>query len=97
MRFLVGWEDRGELDTIESFLNIGSSRVSACAEEASFTVAFENEPFDAVLLSLDFPSRLSSYSLFQRLRLAQPETPVVGAWFPGEVNHIAKFLLAGLH
>jgi serine phosphatase RsbU (regulator of sigma subunit) len=50
-----------------------------------------------VLLALNFPSQQDCFALFQRARRERPDTPIVGAWFQGELSHIAKFILAGLH
>jgi serine phosphatase RsbU (regulator of sigma subunit) len=96
MRFLVGWDDRSQVELILTFLNIECSTI-ACCDAASFEQAAKGERFDAILLALNFPTTEASFALFQRLMQWQRDVPVVGAWHRGEVHHIAKFLLAGLH
>lgn len=96
MRILVGWDNAEELQTIESFLNLGDTSTDAFADPAAFEAAFRRETFDVVLLALNFPSATEAFPLYQQLRYSQPNTPIVGACFPGEVSHLAKFMLAGL-
>jgi DNA-binding NtrC family response regulator len=97
MRILVGWDSAEELETIQSFLNIGDSTALVCGDAASFSEAFERDSFDVVLQALSFPSAEGSFELFQRLRRANPDTPVVGAWRAGDINLLAKFMMSGLH
>jgi sigma-B regulation protein RsbU (phosphoserine phosphatase) len=85
------------LETIESFLNIGDNSTGSYCDGAAMEAAFKRQPWDAILLSLNFPSPEEAYSLFQRLRHANPDTPIVGAYSPGEIGRLAKFMLAGLH
>jgi serine phosphatase RsbU (regulator of sigma subunit) len=97
MRILVGWDNRDELDTIESFLNIGENTAAGFMDPAGLESALRNAPCDVLLMSLSFPSPDDCYALFQRLRQAQPDVPIVGTYFPGEIGRLAKFMLAGLH
>ncbi len=96
MRVLVGWDNPIELETIESFLNIGDNTAAAFQTPAELEAAYRSSPWDVVLLSLSFPSADESYGLFQRLRQLHPDIPIVGAYFPGEIGRLAKFMLAGL-
>jgi serine phosphatase RsbU (regulator of sigma subunit) len=66
-------------------------------DPAAFENAFEHDRFDAVLLALSFPSPTESFAMFQRLRRANPDTPIVGAWRAGDINLLAKFMMSGLH
>lgn len=97
MRILIGWDDPVELETILAFLNIGENSAEAMPDADSLVNAVKNESCDAVLLALNFPSSTDCFALFKQIRETQPDLPIVGAWFQGELNHIAKFLLAGLH
>jgi serine phosphatase RsbU (regulator of sigma subunit) len=97
MRVFVGWENTTELETIESFLNIGDNSAIGFPSATDLEAALRNTPCDVVLLSLSFPSADESFALFQKLRQAQPDVPIVGTYFPGEIGHLAKFMLAGLH
>lgn len=96
MRYLVGWDDPSQTELISAFLSIESTIV-ACSDAAAFEQAARAEQFDAVLLALNFPTTEDSFALFQQVLRLQRDVPVVGAWHRGEIHHIAKFLLAGLH
>ena len=97
MRILVGWDNAEQLETIDSFLNIGDNSAVVCADGAAMEAAMRKEKFHVVLLALNFPTADECYPLFRRLREVQLDTPIVGAWFPGEVHLLAKFMAAGLH
>jgi len=96
MRVLVGWDNPAELETIESFLNITDNSAACFLDAAALEASYRSSPWDVVLLSLSFPSADESFGLFQRLRQYQPDIPIVGAYFPGEIGRLAKFMLAGL-
>ncbi|HEX5104540.1 MAG TPA: PP2C family protein-serine/threonine phosphatase [Pirellulaceae bacterium] len=97
MRILVGWDSAEELETIQSFLNIGENSAAVFGDAAAFAAVFESETFDVILQALSYPSEVESFALFQRLRRANPDTPVVGAWRAGDINLLAKFMMSGLH
>jgi sigma-B regulation protein RsbU (phosphoserine phosphatase) len=97
MRILIGWDNPAELETIESFLNIGETSAAGYLDAATLESTYRSQPFDVILLSLNFPSPDDSFPLFQRLRQYQPDVPIVGTYFPGEIGRLAKFMLGGLH
>jgi serine phosphatase RsbU (regulator of sigma subunit) len=97
MRILIGWDNPVELETILAFLNIGENCAEALPDADSLARAIKNGPCDALLLALNFPSPTDCFCLFKQIRELQPDLPIVGAWFQGELGHIAKFLLGGLH
>lgn len=97
MRILVGWDNPVELETIESFLNVGETTAVGYSDPSALEAAVKEGNVDVVLLALNFPSTADSYPYFQRLRESQVDVPIIGAGFPGEISHLAKFLLGGLH
>src|SRR5258706_7504987 len=97
MQILVGWDNAVERETIQSFLNIGENVAEVCGDAAQFEAAIKTGHYDVILLALNFPTQQECFALFQRVRRERPDTPIVGAWFQGELSHIAKFILAGLH
>src|SRR5436190_17555411 len=97
MRILVGWDHPIERETIHSFLNIGENSAQVVGDPPQFEADLQSGNYDVVLLALNFPTQSECFSLFQRVRRQRPDTPIVGAWFQGEISHIAKFILAGLH
>jgi phosphoserine phosphatase RsbU/P len=97
MQILVGWDHAVERETIQSFLNIGANTALVVGDVGEFEAALQTGNFDVVLLALNFPTQEECFALFQRIRRERPDTPIVGAWFHGELSHIAKFILAGLH
>jgi serine phosphatase RsbU (regulator of sigma subunit) len=96
MRILVAWDRADELETIESFLNIGENSTAAFLDQSALEAANRGETFDVALLALNFAPPDGCFPLFQRLRQAQPDIPIVGAYFSGEIGRLAKFMLAGL-
>jgi serine phosphatase RsbU (regulator of sigma subunit) len=97
MRFLVGWDDPAQIELISTFLNIGDSSAVACSDAAAFEQAATHERFDAILLALNFPTTQDSFALFRHALQWQRDVPVVGAWYRGELHHLAKFIVARLH
>src|SRR3954469_14419499 len=97
MRFLVGWDDAREAEMISAFLDIGDASAAMCSSAGELEAAASRETFDAVLLALNFPTAPECLPLFQRLKESQRDVPIVGAWHRGDIHHLAKFLLAGLH
>ena len=96
MRILVAWDRADELETIDSFLNIGENSTASFLDESALEAANRGETFDVALLALNFAPPDGCFPLYQRLRQAQPDIPIVGAYFPGEISRLAKFMLAGL-
>jgi len=97
MQILVGWDNAVERETITSFLNIGDNTADVFGDASEFETALRVGSYEVVLLALNFPTQQECFALFQRIRRERPDTPIVGAWFQGELSHIAKFILAGLH
>jgi serine phosphatase RsbU (regulator of sigma subunit) len=97
MHFLVGWDDPAQTDLISSFLNLDGTSASIFQSSDEFSAAARRQRYDAVLLSLDFPSSECSFGLFQMLRECQSDVPVVGVWRAGEIGHLARFVAHGLH
>jgi serine phosphatase RsbU (regulator of sigma subunit) len=97
MRILIGWDNSDELETIESFLNIGDNSTSGFREAAGLEAALRQHPWDVALLSLNFPTPDEAFAQFQKVRQINPDVPIVGAYSPGEIGRLAKFMLAGLH
>nr|MCU0979705.1 hypothetical protein [Pirellulaceae bacterium] len=62
--------------------------------EAELIDTFLNvdENTDAVLMDLGFPSESLAFELFETIRRRMPNAPVVGAWRPGEISQVAKFI-----
>lgn len=96
MQVLVGWDSPTEAETIGLFLNVGDiqARITTDAEE------FENSAaigcWDVILMALSFPSEEQAFPLFMKVRALQPEAPVLGACYQGEVVHLARFMSHGL-
>ncbi len=97
MEVLVGWDTPNEAETIELLLNVGDIRARVTTEVAEFVRAASVGCWDAIIMALSFPSVEQSFSLFERVRCLQPETPILGACQPGEVVHLARFMSHGLH
>lgn len=97
MRILVGWDDIVEAELIDTFLNVDENTARVVTDPDELTQVATSEDFDAVLMDLTFPSESVAFELFEHLRRRLPNAPVVGAWRPGEISQVAKFIKNGLH
>ena len=97
MRILVGWDDIAEAELIDTFLNVDENTALVFTDAEGFTQGARSDDFDAVLMDLGFPSESLAFELFETIRRRMPNAPVVGAWRPGEISQVAKFIENGLH
>jgi len=97
MRILVGWDDIAEAELIDTFLNVDENTAQVFTDADGLTQAATNDVFDAVLMDLTFPSETVAFEMFEVIRRRLPNAPVVGAWRPGEISQVAKFIKNGLH
>jgi phosphoserine phosphatase RsbU/P len=97
MRMLVAWDDPAEAELIDTFLNVEPNECQVFTDAGELEAALATSSFDVVMLALSFPSEEAVFPLFERLRRAMPDAPVVGAWAPGEISQVAKFIKNGLH
>ncbi len=97
MQVLVGWDNPSESETINLFLNVGDIQAKITTDPEEFENSAAIGVWDVILMALSFPSSEQAYPLFMKIRALQPEAPVVGACFQGEVVHLARFMAHGLH
>lgn len=96
MRILVGWDDPAEADLLQLYLTGGQNEVLLTACERDFLDRAGDQAWDAILMTLAFPTPEQGFSVFERLRQVQPEVPVVVACRPGEMINLPHFLTHGL-
>jgi phosphoserine phosphatase RsbU/P len=97
MRILVAWDDPAEAELIDTFLNVDPNECYVFSDVEELNASLRAGAYDAVLLSMSFPSEEAVFPLFERIRRVMPDAPVVGAWAPGEISQVAKFIKNGLH
>ncbi len=97
MQVLVGWDNPSEAETIELFLNVGDIQAKIATDAEEFENSAAIGVWDVILMPLSFPSEADAFSLFMKIRALQPEAPVVGACYQGQVVHLARFMSHGLH
>ena len=97
MRILVGWENAAEAETIDLCLNVDDNSAQVTTDAAEFEKKAMSGDQDVLMMALDFPTAEESFPLFTKIREAQPETPIIGAWHQGEIAQAAKFISNGLH
>lgn len=97
MQVLVGWDNPTESDTIGLFLNVGDIQAKITTDREDFENSAAMGVWDVVLLALNFPSVAEAFATFMKIRSLQPDAPVVGACYQGEVVHLARFMAHGLH
>lgn len=96
MQVLVGWDNPSEAEAISLFLNLDELEAVVTTDPQEFESAAESGVWDVIFIALNFPSEEQSFSLFERLRVLQPDTPILGAVFQGEIVRLAKFVSNGL-
>jgi phosphoserine phosphatase RsbU/P len=97
MRILVAWDDPAEAELIDTFLNVDPNECYVFSDVEELNASLRAGAYDAVLLAMSFPSEEAVFPLFERIRRVMPDAPVVGAWAPGEISQVAKFIKNGLH
>ena len=97
MKILVGWEPSPEIETIELMLNVGSHEVVICRHAAVYIDTLNKSHWDAVLLSLDFPSADKATAIFKATQEALPTSPIVGVIRNSEFARLIEFISDGLH
>ena len=97
MRILVGWDNDAEIDLISMYLGVdGSDVTNAIGAEGVRQQIQSGAQFDIVLLAINMPDIEGGYELFQELRHAKSDMPVVGACQPQEVYRIVRFMANGM-
>ncbi len=97
MRILVGWDDLAEAELIDTFLNVDENTAQVFTDGEELKQGILSSEFDTVLMDLTFPSETEAYKVFDSIRKNMPNAPVVGAWRPGEISQVARFIKSGLH
>ncbi len=96
MRILAAWNDPAESELLGLYLNLDENQFVVTHDAASCLEQIRAQEWDAVLLSLALPDVDSAFEIFQQIRRLQPGCPIVGACFPQEVFHLARFMTNGL-
>jgi len=96
MRILVGWDQPAEAELLALYLSVGDHEVKVITQPSELLDQAHQHPWDAALLSLSFPDTEGAFALFQELRQAQPDCPIIGACHPVEVFRVARFMTNGL-
>lgn len=96
MRILVGWDNPAEAELLSLYLGIGDNEVTVATTPHAILERGRDLGWDVTLLSLSLPDSQGAYEVFQELRKAQPECPIVGACHPVEVFRIARFMTHGM-
>jgi phosphoserine phosphatase RsbU/P len=96
MRVLVGWDNAAEAELLGLYLNIADDTAVIHTDPEQLLRAAQSEHWDALFLGLGIVEGDRAFELFQRLRRAQPDCPVVGACHPTEVFRVARFMTNGM-
>ena len=96
MRILVGWDDPAEAETIELLLNVDGNTATVTTDGDMFLQHVQSGAWEVLVVSLNFPQDETAFAYFEQTRRLCPSLPVLGAWRPGEIVQLAKFISAGL-
>lgn len=97
MKILVGWDDEAQAELISLYLNVDVNEAVVTTEPAQVLREVSNgHVWDAVLINTRLPDIEGAYTLFQELRKAQPDVPVIGACSSQDVFRMARFMTGGM-
>ncbi len=97
MRVLVGWDDPDEANLISLYLNASDDEAEVSTELDEVLAHANNSPtFDVILISTSLPDSDGAFALFEQLRKAQPDCPIVGACKTEDVFRLARFITNGM-
>lgn len=96
MRILAAWNNPAEAELLGLYLDLDENQFVITHDVQSCLEQVQAREWDAILLSLALPDVDSAYEAFQEIRRLQPGCPIVGACFPQEVFHLARFMTNGM-
>ena len=96
MRILVGWDNPAEAETIDLVLNVDGNTATVTTDGEAFHKYLQDQTWDVLVVTLSFPNDETAFAHFEKTRRLAPSLPVLGAWRPGEIVQLAKFISAGL-
>ena len=97
MRVLVGWSDEAEAETLNLILNVEPNEAIVVTDQNEFRRIALDKSWDTILWDLTFPNLDDAFQLFETVRNAAPDRPIVGAWSEGDINRLCRFVSGGLH
>lgn len=97
MRTLVGWDSVDEAETIELLLGVEGNPTRVTTDPVEFLSLAKQETWDVALMALDFPTHAAAFELFHEIHAHSPNMPILGAYYQGDVAHVAQFILDGLY
>src|SRR5689334_7068601 len=96
MRILAAWNNPAEAELLGLYLDLEENQFLVTHDLESCLTQIRAQEWDAVLLSLALPDVDTAFEAFQQIRKLQPGCPIVGACFPQDVFHLARFMTNGL-
>jgi serine phosphatase RsbU (regulator of sigma subunit) len=97
MHILIAWDDPNEAELLRLFLSAGEHEAGVFRTAAEVLDQARHEAWDAVLMSLTFPSTAEEgFAVFEEVQLALPGAPLVLACRPTEMIALTRFLTHGL-
>lgn len=97
MRILVGWDNPQDVELMALYLNTGEHTPEFAVDpDALLQLATQDGPWDVILMTTGCANGRSTGDVFDRIRAACPEIPVVGACKADEVVQLARFIRGGL-
>ena len=107
MRILLFWDDLGEAELINMYLNPDADEATtetgkkseslAVTSSEDFYAALEDKSgWDVFLLNLSWDDPTVGMEYFKAARRSQPDSPIVGACRPDEVIQLAGYITKGL-
>lgn len=96
MKILVAWDQPEQLDLLRVYLGLGDHEVVCATTPDEVLALTESRQWDIVLMPITLPDVDRGFEIFDQIRRAQPDTPVVGVCEPQEVYRIVRFMTSGM-
>lgn len=100
MRLLIGWDDAAEAELISLYLNATDDQavVTTDSEELVSRARCRDDDWDVILMTTGSGEGDAdgAFEIFETLRQARPDCPIVGACHSQDVFWLARFITNGM-
>src|SRR5438046_3874903 len=95
MKILIAWDDAKESNLLDPYLNTDENQIAITHSLAEMPTPTSKDRWDAVLMSLTFPTADDGLKLFTQLQQDLPGVPILLACRPTEMINLPRFLNRG--
>jgi serine phosphatase RsbU (regulator of sigma subunit) len=96
MKILVAWDDANQAELLGLYLSTGDNEATVCADASTVLAHATENHWDALLMSLTFPTAEAGFALFRQFQEAAPGVSVLLACRQTETMDLVSFMRHGL-